>query len=1077
MYCDVHGFSSRLFFLSVYAILLHKCSAQQDLSIGVSFPNRANEPNSGLFGAVSNTVPLAISIDESLVFSDFIRRLGLHVDELAELQDVPYESILSSLGLKLDTTYLPLFQVAFSYETAPSLNLSEVNVANELVLPNDVVYDLFFRLYEAPESLGCFAQFNLDLFSEATVSRFVSHFEYLIDSILNTPSVCLAQLTLLSPVDRTRILKNTANNQCERFLGQNLVDLFNQQTLRSPNATALVYDDIEMTYKDLGTKSELLAGHLVGLGVEHASSIGIYMNASMEMVIAIYGVLKAGCAYVPLDLEYPEARLGFILSDTNMSVVITNGGASVALGNGVRRVDLSTQWQEISNATSPVPQVKIKDSDAAYILYTSGSTGKPKGVINTHGSVCNHMLWIQEAFKFSPEDKMLQKTPYIFDGSLWEFFWPLQVGATLVIAPNSSYRDLQQLVAEIEKHRISIVYMIPSLLNIFLDALTPGQCGSLKIVISGGEMVSQDLQQKVFSKMNVELLNFYGPTEAAISVTCWRCVRSDNRHFVPIGYPIANTQIYLVDKQLQLVPDGIYGEILIGGAPLAKGYLNRAELTEQVFINDVFSALPNGRLYKTGDMGRRLADGSLQILGRVDDQVKIFGRRIELGEIEANIIDHPGVSQAVVTTHSISENDMRIVAYVVPDQNSAFSVLQYLKHREDLGNGWAPWEAPNKMTFSIRDADEASALFDAYFANSRCISEHIEIPDGSGIVVDVGAGIGMFSIFAASTWHAKVTAFETNPDLVTHLRTNLDLFKGDICFPTLVDECQPLSSVSGVGKSLLALAWEHVDEMGFSQIDLLHVNANAEELLALQSETALRWCNVRHIAISCRADDQQVENVQRTLRSIGYEHVGRLYSSDDTGGVIMFYGSRLESSGAKAAIKPGLSSDYSEQWYSPSHFEESIRQFLISKLSSNMIPSYIEVLPSLPLTPSGKISRLALPKPSFRLSDKKESAPRSDAESQCVALWERLLLRSVSVEDSFFDVGGNSFLAIQLVSEISRAMGKSIPVVKFFQYPTIRSFVKFLDGVAENNSGKNETLVTRASKQQQAFRRELIRLR
>ena len=414
--------------------------------------------------------------------------------------------------------------------------------------------------------------------------------------------------------------------------------------------------------------------------------MGVFMERSLEMLIGIYGILKAGGAYVPLDPEYPPDRLAFMLQDAQVPVLLTQKRlAPKLLGHHPRVVCVDADWAIMAQESTENLSSGVTQTNVAYVIYTSGSTGRPKGVLNTHRGICNRLLWMQEAYPLTEADRVLHKTPFSFDVSVWELFWPLLVGAQLIVAQPGGHRDNAYLVNLIATQGITTLHFVPSMLQLFLEEHDVGRCQSLRRVMCSGEALPHELQARFFARLpKVELHNLYGPTEAAIDVTYWVCQPQSLLPVIPIGRPVANTQLYILDAHLQPVPICVPGELHIGGVQVARGYLNRPELTAEKFILDPFSTNPDARLYKTGDLARYWPDGNIEFLGRLDNQVKIRGFRVELGEIEAVLGQHPEVRENVATVREDSPGDKRLVAYIVPHQgrNPTTSALQrFLRER------------------------------------------------------------------------------------------------------------------------------------------------------------------------------------------------------------------------------------------------------------------------------------------------------------------------------------------------------------------------------------------------------------
>ncbi|PMB15601.1 non-ribosomal peptide synthetase, partial [Fischerella thermalis CCMEE 5319] len=400
---------------------------------------------------------------------------------------------------------------------------------------------------------------------------------------------------------------------------------------------------------------------------------------SLDMVIGLLAILKAGGAYVPLDPSYPKQRLGYMLEDSQPSVLLTQQHLIETLPTHKAQIICIDDWEQIGNQSTENPTSKITVDNLAYVIYTSGSTGKPKGAMNTHKGICNRLVWMQHTYQLTSQDAVLQKTPFSFDVSVWEFFWTLMSGACLVIAQPEGHKDTNYLVKLIAQQQVTTLHFVPSMLQVFLEAEGLEKCQSLVRVIASGEALPVQLQQRFFARLNAQLHNLYGPTEAAVDVTFWQCKKDDlsNQNTPPIGRPITNIQIYILDRYLNPVAVGVTGEVYIGGVGVGRGYLNRPDLTAEKFIPNPFSKDKEAtRLYKTGDKARYLPNGDIEYLGRIDNQVKLRGLRIELGEIEAVISQYPAVRETVVVVRSDSVDAKHLVAYVVPQTEQTLTIAE-----------------------------------------------------------------------------------------------------------------------------------------------------------------------------------------------------------------------------------------------------------------------------------------------------------------------------------------------------------------------------------------------------------------
>jgi amino acid adenylation domain-containing protein len=446
---------------------------------------------------------------------------------------------------------------------------------------------------------------------------------------------------------------------------ERLHQLTSRQAALTPEAIALKFGDVTLSYRDLEQRSNQLAHRLRDLGVGPDTLVGISAFRSIEMVVGLFGIIKAGGAYVPIDPEYPSERIAFMLADSGVQLLLTQEQVKRVLPpTTARLICLDSEWPSIAACDPTPPEDRTTPTNLAYMIYTSGSTGKPKGALNSHCGICNRLRWMQDRYGLTAADNVLQKTPFSFDVSVWEFFWPLLAGARLVIARPAGHQDPAYLARLINDERVTVMHFVPSMLRTFLADPAAATCKSLRHVICSGEALTHDLQEKFFACLPCDLHNLYGPTEAAVDVTHWTCRRGSNSPVVPIGHPVANTRMYILDEQRKPVPVDGEGELYIGGVQVGRGYHNRPELTAEKFLRDPFSDDPGARLYRTGDLARWLPDGSIDYLGRIDFQVKIRGFRIELGEIESVLAQHPAVKQAVVTAQELAGGDKRLVAYL-----------------------------------------------------------------------------------------------------------------------------------------------------------------------------------------------------------------------------------------------------------------------------------------------------------------------------------------------------------------------------------------------------------------------------
>ncbi len=660
--------------LAAFQILLYRYTGQEDIIVGSPIAGRTRDTK-GLIGCFINTVLLRGDLSGDPTFAEFLARIRDMAVRAYQHQDVPFEKIVEELHPQRDRSRNPLFQVMLVFQNLPTdgMKLTGLDVEQFDLHNGTAKFDLKLDVFEDRNGLRAILEYSTDLFEDVTISRMIGHFQTLLQGIVANPNLRLSELPLLTRAEQSRLLVEWNDSKKDYPTVKGIHELFEAQVERTPDAVAVVFEDRGLTYRELNQRANQLAHYLGNLGVGPDVLVGICAERSLEMVIGLLGILKAGAAYVPLDPGYPKERLAFMLQDAQVPVLLTQAHLVEGLpDHGAQVLCLDSDWEIFTGEIIENPARGVNPENLAYVIYTSGSTGLPKGAMNTHKGICNRLLWMQEEYRLTEADRVLQKTPFSFDVSVWEFFWPLLAGARLVVARPGGHQDSVYLAKLIAEDKITTIHFVPSMLQVFIEE--PGveeNCVSLKRVICSGEALPSALQGRFFNRLDVELHNLYGPTEAAVDVTFWACERESNRSTIPIGRPIANTQIYILDSHLQLVPIGVPGELCIGGLGVGRGYLNRPELTAEKFIKDPFSDQPGARLYRTGDLAKYLPDGNIEYLGRMDNQVKIRGFRIELGEIETVLSQHPGVRETVVVAQEDMPGEKRLVAYIVPPQKSA----------------------------------------------------------------------------------------------------------------------------------------------------------------------------------------------------------------------------------------------------------------------------------------------------------------------------------------------------------------------------------------------------------------------
>ena len=663
--------------LTLFQVLLSRFSGSHDIVVGTPIANRNRTEIEPLIGFFVNTLVLRTDLSGNPGFLDALKRVRDTCFDAYDHQDLPFERLVEELRPPRDLSRHPLFQIMFTLQNAPGGELALEGLTVQAAgIPSEIAkFDLTLSLRNTPDGVSGHFEYNTDLFDASTIARMAESFAVLAKSAMAEPNQPIASLPVLTEAARHRLLVECNATAADYPTDPCLHHLFESQVMRTPDRVALICNGQQLTYAELNAKANQLANYLQSMGVGPDVLVGLCLERSVEMVVALLGILKAGGAYVPLDPRYPKDRLAFMLEDAGAGVLLTQKKwLAVSAGSQTRVVCLVSEWKQVAAASELGPACAATAENLAYVIYTSGSTGTPKGVMIPHRAICNHMHWMQSCFPLTETDKVLQKTPFSFDASIWEFYAPLLAGARLIMAPPGSRPDKTDLVKTIVEQQVTILQLVPSLLQMLLEPDGIETCTSLRRVFCGGEALPVELQERFFAQTDAALINLYGPTEACIDATFWRCARGSDKRVVPIGGPISNTQVYVLDSHLNPLPIGVPGELHIGGSGLARGYLNQPELTAEKFIPDPFNSHPGARLYKTGDLACYLPDGNISYLERNDHQVKLRGFRIELGEIEAVLKQHQAVHEVVVLAGADKFGDIRLVAYVVLNQGWKSSI-------------------------------------------------------------------------------------------------------------------------------------------------------------------------------------------------------------------------------------------------------------------------------------------------------------------------------------------------------------------------------------------------------------------
>ncbi|BAB74341.1 non-ribosomal peptide synthetase [Anabaena sp. FACHB-709] len=668
--------------LTAYKILLHRYTGQTDILVGTPVANRHRREIEALIGFFVNTLVLRTNLADNPSFQELLQQLINTTWQAYDHQDIPFEKLVEVLQPERDLSFNPLFQVKFRLENAPTekLELPGLTLRPLNRTEASAKLDLSLDMYETSEGFVGAFEYNRDLFAPETINRMVGHFQTVLTAIVENPQKRISELPLLTDKEKQTILIDWNQTQVECPSHLTFQDLFAAQVEKTPDEVAIIFENQSLTYTELNQKSNQVAHYLKKKGVKPEVIVGLCVERSPLMIIALLGILKAGGAYLPLDPNYPPERLGYMLADSQVPILLTETSLKVATSSSYEIIYLDTDWETISQCSIENPESEVKPENLAYLIYTSGSTGKPKGVLIPHIGLTNLTQHKIQVCDVHPGDCVLQFFSLSFDASIPEIIMALGSGAKLCLAKSESLLPGETLLKLLRDNAVTHITITPSALSLLPSADLP----HLRMVLVGGEAPSPELIAKW--SQGRRFINAYGPTEVTVNASMVLC--GNGHPLVPTIRPSANKQLYILDNYLQPVPIGVIGELYIGGIGLARGYLNRPDLTAERFIRDwglgtgdwglgkevslvnsqQSTVNSDSRLYKTGDLAYYLPDGRIRLLGRVDNQVKIRGFRIEPQEVETLLCQHPGVRAGVVIVREDQPGEKRLVAYVIPNE-------------------------------------------------------------------------------------------------------------------------------------------------------------------------------------------------------------------------------------------------------------------------------------------------------------------------------------------------------------------------------------------------------------------------
>ncbi len=1107
---EERGVPEQAVLLGAWVSVLARLSGERRLALGVAMDGRKYEDLEGAVGPLTKEVPIQVDLDSEAPFAEVVRSVQSGLDAANAWQEYfDWEQVDAG-------STPPFFPFTFAYDRASTHEAEGMSLTLDTAEARAERFRVHLSAQRIADALSVALHYDASVLDRAAAERLAAQVEALLEDAVARPEAPVGTLSLLGEAERHRLLVEFNDTAADLPRAERIHDLFEAQVARTPDAAALAFGGEVFTYADLDARANRLARLLQTHGVGPDVRVGVLLERSAEAVVTILAVLKAGGAYVPLDPGYPADRLAFMLEDSAAAVLVTRSGLAADLPTGSAAViELDAAASDLASMSAEPVESEATAESMAYVIYTSGSTGRPKGVMVEHRNVA-HATAARLAYYAEPVTAYLLLPSFSFDSSVAGLFWTLAQGGTLVVPAPDVSAEPKPLAALITQYEVSHLLAVPSLYRLLLDEIEPRSLASLRTAIVAGEACPPDLVERHAERLpETPLFNEYGPTEATVWATVYdaRPWPEDRERVatVPIGRPIPNARVYLLNEQQQPVPMGTVGELYIGGDGIARGYLGRPELTAERFVADPFDEGEHARLYRTGDLGRTLPDGTIEFLGRADDQVKLRGYRIELGEIEAVLRQHAGVEEAVVMAREDAPGQQRLAAYLVPDREEAAPVRQQLRlERENLLAGRTRFELPNGMHIAHQNQSETEYIFKEIFEEQSYLQHGITLDDGA-CVFDVGANIGLFSLLVSrSVRNARVYAFEPIPATFEALRINAALYGASVkpfeCglsretgsavftyYPHVslvsgryadgVDERAAiksfLSGESSGGDGAISSA--QLDELldqrltseqiacrlrtvsevmraeGIERIDLLKVDVEKSELDVLEGIDEADWPKIRQVAMEVQDTDGALEKIRQMLGRHGFELTVEQDEQLTETPLFKLYATRptagapREESGRMQPTVPA--------WNTTEQLIDDVRHLLVERLPGYMVPTALVALETLPLTPNGKVDRKALPAPEEARKEPEAAfvAPCTEAEQALTEIWSDLLnLDQVGIHGNFFDLGGHSILAIKLFARIESTFGKKLPLAVLFTSPTIAMLAVQLDDSGDGSGSATE---------------------
>lgn len=1091
--------------LAMYYVLLSKLSNQEDIIVGTSVLGRQREDLQKVMGVFANALPIRTQMQPDETFKSFLAKVKNNAFQCFANQEYPFEKLVGKLGLAPDLNKNPLFDVMFEYYNFPEPKIDIPNATLvEMELPNITTeFDFCMRISAKDDGQHAFhIDYRNDLYNKETIERFAAYYRNIVDVIADNMEVKMTDLSVLPEAEQKLLVEDYNNTALPYKNEESLVALFEQQAKDKPNAKAVVHNGESLTYKELNERANQVARYLMSKGIVPGTMVGLLIDRSLDMVVGILGVLKAGGGYVPIDPELPEQRINYMLDKSRCSFLLANAQYMEQFTAYLPVQDINAKEIAIQSDTNL--DIVLSADDLAYCIFTSGSSGQPKGVMMNQQSVVNLVAGLNEVVYKPYKNKDLNVAllaSFSFDASIQQIFGGLLQGHTLFIVDDESRKDGIRLQKFYNQNAIDISDGTPTHLNFFVNAYNKEeQLTSLSSWILAGEALPKELVAKFQSKIGegVQLYNFYGPTETCVDSTVFKIDWNTYQNYesIPIGKPLPNERVYVTDTNGNLVPIGVIGELCIAGDGLAQRYVGDIAMTSEKFDSDWIAW--EDRVYRTGDLVKWLPDGNLAYYGRIDDQVKIRGYRIELGEIENVLAEHEAVADVAMLVENDDADGKSLVAYVVPNETKAQTVRKLIaNNQEDPESNAELFEMENGISMYSANVSEIKMLYTEVFQHRTYHKNGIKVPKNATII-DIGANVGSFSVFSALTFeNPKIYAFEPLAPTFDLLAKNAALYDENIEVfnigiaekeETAVFDYYPNATtisgrqtesydIQGEVKRFLENTWEEneeqisnesknellenrlikeqhecqlkslsqvIQENEIGHIDLLKIDAENAEMDIVKGIKNEDWDKIDQVIIEVYDEDGRLEKIKNILNERNFEVA--VFQSEELEGTKFYDVYCIKE---KNIVEGKITKDFSSNWYGTNTFISSVREKLTESLPEYMIPSDFILIDKMPLTTSGKLDRKALA--AIEKSQKSNkidfTAPTNETEERLLEIWAEVLnleKDKISITTDLFELGGHSLKMVLIVNKIRKEFDIKMTLKQLIANSTIQRLGKFL---------------------------------